>query len=433
MKNATTVKMQTLVLVAMLVACTPATLAQKGKPAGGAKSQTAAAAAEAAPKSPCGNQSLCYDTADFTATISQFRTSTDSSGNKMLDAIVHFQNKTDQVLSLAYADGSAESLDDHGNRYELNKNGVRGMGTVTGTTPDAKFVLQPNGTGDARFELMWNPKDQIAGATYGLEMSIREMSRGDDKQWTLGNEVLVHYDGLTNGSASASVAPTGTTGTLGGGAAAASEDTAKAPSGSASGSPSAGSAFMSNLSNGATAATQPCGTATAKAAGAASSAGQSGAADAVSSTTTAITSISSLFGHKKAAPAPAAATNVASASPCAAATNVATGGGSTAAPKSGPMAQPAATASAAAAPAATVHPATASPAPAPAPSRAVTKPVPARQTGVVNALMKQPVAPTNSPKAPAPATSAAKTPAAVPATKKPTPVPSPATATAVAK
>jgi hypothetical protein len=424
MKNAMIVKMQTLALVALLVVCTSATLAQKGKPAGGAKSQTAGAgAAEAAPKSPCGNQTLCYDTADFTATISQFRTSTDSSGNKMLDAIVHFQNKTDQVLSLAYADGSAESLDDHGNRYELNKNGVRGMGTVAGTTPDAKFVLQPNGTGDARFELMWNPKDQIAGATYGLEMSIREMSRGDDKQWTLGNEVLVHYDGLTNGSASASVPPTGTTGTPGGGAAAASQDTAKSSSDSASGS--AGSAFMSNLSNGATAANQPCGTATAKAAGAASSAGQSGAADAVSSTTTAISSISSLFGHKKAAPA--AATNVASASPCAAATNVATGAGSTAAPKTNPMAQAAATTSAVAAPAATVHPATASPAPAPAPSRAVTKPVPARQTGVVNALMKQPVAPTTSPKAPAAAV--AKKPAAVPAAKKPTPAPTPPTAT----
>jgi hypothetical protein len=418
MKNTTIVKMQTLILVAILAACTPATLAQKGKPAGGAKSQTAAAAAEAAPKSPCGNQSLCYDTADFTATISQFRTSTDSSGNKMLDAIVHFQNKTDQVLSLAYADGSAESLDDHGNRYELNKNGVRGMGTVTGTTPDAKFVLQPNGTGDARFELMWNPKDQIAGATYGLEMSIREMSRGDDKQWTLGNEVLVHYDGLTNGSASASVPPPGTTGTPGGGAAAASQDTAKSSSDSASGS--AGSALMSNLSNGAAAANQPCGTATAKATGAA---GQSGAADAVSSTTTAITSISSLFGHKKAAPAPAAATSVASASPCAAATNVATSGGSTAAAKANPAAQPAATNSGVAA--ATAHPAPASP----APSQAVTKPVPARQTGVVNASMKQPAAPTTSPKTPAPATAAAKKPAAVPAAKKPTPVTPPATAT----
>jgi hypothetical protein len=64
-------------------------------------------------------------------------------------------------------------------------------------------VLQPNGTGDARVELLWNPKDQIAGATYELEFSVREMNRGDDKQWALGNESLLHYDGLANGSASA--------------------------------------------------------------------------------------------------------------------------------------------------------------------------------------------------------------------------------------
>jgi hypothetical protein len=409
MKNATIIKMQTLVLVATLAAYAPATFAEKGKPAGGTKPQTAATTPDAAAKSPCGNQTFCYDTPDFIATVTQFRTSTDGSGNKMLDAIVHFQNKTDQVLSLGYADGSAESLDDHGNRYELNKDrGVRGMGVIAGTTPDAKFVLQPNGAGDAHFELMWNPKDQIAGATYELELSVREMSRGDDKQWALGNEILVHYDGLANGSASASGSPAGTTG----GTAAGSEDAAKASAGPAAGSSSAGSAFMSNLSNGATAASQPCGTATAKAAGAAGSTGQSGAASAVTNTSAAITSISSLFGHKAAA-APAAA-NSASAAPCAAATNVAGGAGSTAATKGNKTTQAAAPAQVAAAPAA--------PAPA-APARTVTKPAPARQTGVVNALLKQPVAPAATPKAPAPVAKP------LPPAKKPTPA---ATATATA-
>jgi hypothetical protein len=420
MKHSTILKMQTLVLVATLAGYSPATLAEKAKPA---KSQTAAAP-DAEPKSPCGNQSLCYDSADFIATITQFRTSTDGSGNKILDAIVHFQNKTDQVLSLGYSDGSAESMDDHGNRYELNKNGVRGMGTVAGTTPDAKFVLQPNGNGDARFELTWNPKDQIAGATYELEMSIREMSRGDDKQWALGNEVLVHYDGLANGSASASASPAGKP-EAPGGEPATSEDAAKASAGpaagSGSGSPSAGSALMSSLSNGATAASQPCGTATAKAAGAAGSSGQSGAASAVTNTTAAITSISSLFGHKT-APAPAAATSGASASPCAAGTNVAGGAGSTGATKGNKVTQATAPAPVASAPAARAPVATAPTAPA----RTVAKPAPVRQTGVVNALLKQPVAPAAAPKAAAPVAK----PAAVPPAKKPTPAATPATATA---
>jgi hypothetical protein len=432
MKNATIVKIQILALVATLAAYTPTTFAQKGKPAAGAKSQSAAAP-DAAPKSPCSNQTFCYDTADFTATITQFRTSTDSSGNKVLDAIVHFQNKTDQVLSLGYADGSAESMDDHGNRYELSKNGVRGMGTVTGTAPDAKFVLQPNGSGDARVELQWNPKDQIAGASYELEFSVREMNREDGKQWALGNESLLHYDGLANGSASAAGSPH----TPGGD----HPDSATASSGaapSASAGTSVGSSLMSNLTNGTAAATQPCATSTAKAAGAANSTGQSGAADAVSSTSAAITSISSLFGHKKAAPAPAAATNVASATPCTAATNAAAGGaggGSKGASKANAMAQPAAAATVAAAPAAATPVASAA-----TPAHPVTKPTPtptpapAPKTGVVNTALKQPVAtPVVVAKAPVTPATAAKKPPVVPAEKKPSPAPTPAAPAASAK
>jgi len=397
MKNATIVKMQTLALVATLACSTPNTLAQKSKPAGGAKSPNAAAA-DAAQKSACSNLTFCYDTADFTATITQFRTSTDGSGNKIVDAIVHFKNKTSQVLSLGYADGSADGMDDHGNRFELNKNGVRGMGIVTGTTPDAKFVLQPNGAGDARFELLWNQKDQIAGATYELDLSIREMNQGDDKKWALGNETLLHYDGLANGSASA--APAASEGTSG---ATATASATASGSGSAGAAP-AGSAVASNLASGATAAGQPCAPAAAN--------------DAVSSTTAAISSIGSLFGHKKAAPPASAAT-----APCAPATAKAAG---STGPAIAPIASGAAQPAAAPAPAAAT-PAQAAAAPAPA-SRAV-KPAPAPQTGVVNAALKQPVATTGAAKTPAATTTTKKpAPATVPAVKKPAPVP-PATPT----
>ena len=434
MKNATITKIYTLALVAMLGASTPTLFAQKNKQAGGTKPPTAAAS-DAAPKSPCSNQTFCYDTADFTATIAQFRTSTDSSGNKILDAIVHFQNKTDQVLSLGYADGSAESMDDHGNRYELSKNGVRGMGTVAGTTPDAKFVLQPNSTGDARVELQWNPKDQIAGATYELEFSIREMSKGDDKQWILGSESLLHYDGLANGSASAAGSPK-----IPGGASP-SGDAATASTGAAPGASagsSAGSALMSSLTNGTAAATQPCATTTAKAAGAAGSTGQSGAANAVSSTGAAITSISSLFGHKKTTPDPAAAASAASATPCTAATSAGAGaGGAGAGSKGGTknaMAQPAAATTVAAAPAATTPVATAA-TPAHPVAKPAPTPAPAPKTGVVNTALKQPVVatPVVVAKAPVPPATAAKKPPVVPAAKKPTPPPTPAAPAATAQ
>ena len=42
-------------------------------------------------QSACGNQPLCYDTQDFTATITSFLTSTNSSNYKILDVALRFQ------------------------------------------------------------------------------------------------------------------------------------------------------------------------------------------------------------------------------------------------------------------------------------------------------------------------------------------------------
>lgn len=63
------------------------------------------------PQSPCGNQALCTDTPDFTATITDFRM-TAANGYKLLDITVRFQNKTTDTLILGYADGSEMAIDD---------------------------------------------------------------------------------------------------------------------------------------------------------------------------------------------------------------------------------------------------------------------------------------------------------------------------------
>jgi hypothetical protein len=150
----------------------------------------------------CGNRPLCYESADFAATVTQFRTSVDGNGTKILDAILHFQNKTNQVLSLGYVQGSGSGLDDRGNRYGLYTqwNGVQGMGIINGNNLDPRFVLGPGDTGDVRFELQWHPPaNAVAGVNYEMDVDIREMNRVEGNQWTLGSETMMHYQGLANG------------------------------------------------------------------------------------------------------------------------------------------------------------------------------------------------------------------------------------------
>jgi len=153
------------------------------------------------PTSLCSNRPLCYEANDFVATVTEFRTSTAGNGAKVLDALVHFVNKTNQAVSLGYVDGSGAAIDDMGNRFVLNTwgGGIRGMGVVSGNNMDPKFALPPGAGADARFELWWAPYGKLAGVNYEMEFSLREMNRVEGNQWTLGDETLIHYQGLANG------------------------------------------------------------------------------------------------------------------------------------------------------------------------------------------------------------------------------------------
>jgi hypothetical protein len=446
MKPATIRKMQSFLLVALIAATTPAMLAQrkaqtKPQPAAqqapqAAASQTQAApgavaapGAAAAPVSLCANRPLCYEANDFVATVSEFRTSSDAYGNKVLDAMMHFQNKTNQPISLGYVESSGSAVDDMGNRFALNTNngGVRGMGVVNGTVMDPKFTLPGGGGGDARFELYWPPRGKLAGVNYEMELSIREMTRVEGNQWSLGDETLVHYQGLANGVGVAAVSvPAGGMGSSG-----------MAPSGMATNGMAANPAsnMGTTVNNYASpqasvaqpasqqvtayaAAGQPCpaGTAPASAVGKAQNAATSAgvqnqtANNAVGNATSAISSLGSIFGRKK--NAQPAANQTAGATPC-----VATANGM----NSNPSATPAVTPVAARA----IVPAT-SATPVANPNQVVntkvaavpvnpgvrTQPTATPRTAVTNATLKRPI-PAAKPAVKAPART-------VPPAKKPT-------------
>jgi len=155
------------------------------------------------PQSPslCAGQPRCYESPNFAATIADFRTST-GNGFKIIDVVIHFQNKSGKPLFLGYVYGSASATDERGNRYALNNYGtagLRGMGVIRGPSLDAKFVLESGGAGDAHFELLWRPGRAIQGTTFTLDISVREAKPLGGNQFTLGGEFPLHYEGLANG------------------------------------------------------------------------------------------------------------------------------------------------------------------------------------------------------------------------------------------
>lgn len=263
--------------------------------------------AQVQPQSPCGNQALCTDTPDFTATITDFR-QTVSNGMKVLDITVRFQNKTSDTLILGYADGSEMVLDDQGNRYVPNPwgNAYRGIGVVSGNNMDPKFVMRPGSWGDARFELVWRPgaQDPI-GSTFEYALSIREINTIAGNQHTLGGEFPVHFQGLVNGAGAASPGYSNTVNTAG--------------AVGAGGGASAGSAMLASGSS-----LPPCGAsgtvgAVTNAANSTGNQTASNAASQASNAASTLSSLGSLFSRKKQQANAAASTTNASA-PCAPAT-----------------------------------------------------------------------------------------------------------------
>jgi hypothetical protein len=278
MKNVTMRTMPALVFAVTLMLATSAGFAEQQPPAAAAMQS----AAPAAPNSLCGNNPLCFEAADFVAVISQFRVSPAGNG-RVLDAILHFQNKTNQPLSLGYVNGSGSGLDDRGNRFGLDayRGGVRAIGVINGNNMDPKFVLRPGGTADAAFGLFWGG-GALSGVSYSLDLDIREMNTVEGNQWVLGTETFLHYQGLANGMG------TGVSG-------------------------SSGSSYL-----GSTASQVGCGSGTT--AGTVANATNAAAAEnsnsqaSVANAQAALSNLKSLFGSKKnTAPA---TTNTASATPC---------------------------------------------------------------------------------------------------------------------
>lgn len=154
----------------------------------------------------CSGRSHCSEVGTFTAQLTDFRTSAQGNNRKLL-ASVTFENKTDRPLIIGYVTGSGLSLDEHGNRYTISSDGVRGIGTIERNQFDPRFTLQPGERADARFELGWYAANQIAGVEFQMELAVREIDAVTGNQYRLGREHLVRFNGLRDGLSAAAGTP----------------------------------------------------------------------------------------------------------------------------------------------------------------------------------------------------------------------------------
>lgn len=176
-----------------------------------ATSSTKPASAQAKPAPPpppvCGGTPNCTEVNPFAATILDFRTSS-SGATKLVTANIRVQNKLSRPIILGYVSGSGVTIDDQGNRYQMNEDtGLRGMGAIRGNSVDPKFVVGPGETKDARLEYAWTPRGQeIFGTAYDLEFTVREIVPVAN-QLRIGSEHPLQFQGLGPAQTSSRTGP----------------------------------------------------------------------------------------------------------------------------------------------------------------------------------------------------------------------------------
>ena len=149
---------------------------------------------------PCAGHTACTEVPTFIALVTDFRPG--AAGTTVLvSATIRFSNKTPRELAVGYVDGSAVATDDRGNRYAVRRGSIGGIGTISSSSFDPKFTLQPGTSSDSRFEFEWlpaSPSDR-AGTTWDIEFAVREIDLVGIKQYKLGKQHMLQFHGFREG------------------------------------------------------------------------------------------------------------------------------------------------------------------------------------------------------------------------------------------
>jgi hypothetical protein len=153
----------------------------------------------------CPGQPLCREVPRFSATVTEFRVSPSTLGNRPINLTLRFVNKSTQPLILGYVAGTAAAFDDRANKYTLqNSRKLLGMGLIERNRFDPKFTLGPGESADTKMELnFFVNHNVIVGTAFDLEMSVREIDPLPGNQFRLGREHALSWQSLTNGAGAA--------------------------------------------------------------------------------------------------------------------------------------------------------------------------------------------------------------------------------------
>ncbi|MCW3094807.1 MAG: hypothetical protein JWL77_425 [Chthonomonadaceae bacterium] len=134
----------------------------------------------------------------LSATVTSVETSPGANGWRYVTTSVHLHNLTKQPLVLGVEPGKVNVTDNQHNIYGVIA--VRGIGTIAGPRVDTKFVLPPEGGGDALFEMRGRgDRNTIYGTTFDLTLPVRVILPLEGGQYKLSTEHLMTFSGLKAG------------------------------------------------------------------------------------------------------------------------------------------------------------------------------------------------------------------------------------------
>lgn len=144
-----------------------------------------------------GAQTVQSEKANFVATVTSFQTYIAGQANHhYAAAVVHFRNKADHPLILGLNRDATKGSDEQGNSYHVVQ--AYGIGSVSNSDIDPKFVLPAKGTGDALIVLSWQG-NQVFGVTFDVHMAVKELSKLSGDEYKIGPESTLEFSGLKTG------------------------------------------------------------------------------------------------------------------------------------------------------------------------------------------------------------------------------------------
>jgi len=143
-------------------------------------------------------QTTKQEKTSFTASVTSFQSSVWSNGRRYITATIHFQNKTKLPIILGFNRKTFSASDDQGNHYGITT--IRGIGQISDSNVDPKFVLAPESGGDMLIEAVWGASDRdIFGTTFEMSLAVRPLKKLEGNQYQFGPETVLEFTGLKSG------------------------------------------------------------------------------------------------------------------------------------------------------------------------------------------------------------------------------------------